>query len=61
MTLKGGNQRLPTIHHPDNVQEVRRVINIVKQLDGIGIKSGINLLVGKCNVDKAKDVYEIIM
>ena len=26
-----------TIHHPDYIQEVRRVINIVKQLDGIGI------------------------
>ena len=50
-----------TIHHPDNIQEVRRVINIVKQLDGIGIKSGINLLVGKCNVDKAKEVYENII
>lgn len=50
-----------TIHHPENIQEVKRVIKIVERLEKIGIKPGINLLVGKDKVNEASCVYESIM
>ena len=47
-----------TIHQPDNEAEVMRVERQVQQIASIGIKPGVNLLVGADKVGFAKDVYE---
>lgn len=46
-----------TIHHPDDAEEVERVERLVKRIGGIGIKPGVNLLVGADRVDEASAVY----
>ena len=46
-----------TIHHPDNVEEVERVERMVKRIGNIGIKPGVNLLVGADKVDEASAVF----
>ena len=49
-----------TIHQPDNEAEVNRVERQVQRIASIGIKPGLNLLVGADKVDAAKKVYERI-
>ena len=46
-----------TIHQPDNEVEVDRVERQVQRIASIGIKPGLNLLVGADKVDAAKRVY----
>ena len=46
-----------TIHHPENTDEVNRVVSMVKKISEVGIKSGVNLLVSDFNADEAKSVY----
>lgn len=47
-----------TIHQPENPQEVERVLNLVQRIASIGIKPGVNLLVGADNTDNAATVYQ---
>lgn len=47
-----------TIHHPDDAEEVARVIRMVERIDGIGIKPGVNLLAGADKVNEASKVYQ---
>lgn len=47
-----------TVHQPENPQEVERVTNLVQRIAGIGIKPGVNLLVGADQIDKAATVYQ---
>lgn len=47
-----------TIHQPDNEAEVNRVERQVLRIASIGIKPGLNLLVGANRVVQAKNVYE---
>ena len=47
-----------TIHKPDNEAEVERVERQVQRIASIGIKPGLNLLVGADKVVQAKNVYE---
>lgn len=47
-----------TIHQPGNEVEVKRVERQVQRIASIGIKPGLNLLVGADKVDQAKIVYE---
>ena len=46
-----------TIHQPDNDIEVMRVERQVQQIASIGIKPGVNLLVGADKIEFAKKVY----
>lgn len=46
-----------TIHQPDNEAEVERVEKRLIEIDSVGIKPGLNLLVGADKIDYAKDVY----
>jgi len=46
-----------TIHQPDNEAEVLREERQVKQIASIGIKPGVNLLVGADKIEFAKKVY----
>jgi MoaA/NifB/PqqE/SkfB family radical SAM enzyme len=46
-----------TIHQPDNKAEVERVEKRLIEIESIGIKPGLNLLVGANKVEYAKDVY----
>lgn len=46
-----------TIHQPQDTEECRRVINRIKELDKSGIKPGVNLLVGKDNIEDARNAY----
>ncbi len=46
-----------TIHQPDNAAEVSRVENRLMEIDSIGIKPGLNLLVASDMVEYAKEVY----
>lgn len=46
-----------TIHQPDNDEEVSRVEKRLIEIDSIGIKPGLNLLVGADKVEYAKEVY----
>lgn len=46
-----------TIHQSGNPDEVERVMSLVQRIAGIGIKPGVNLLVGADNADKAGTVY----
>ena len=47
-----------TIHHPDEAEEVDRVERLVKRIGSIGIKPGVNLLVGADKVNEASTVYQ---
>ena len=46
-----------TIHQPDNETEVARVEQRLQAIAALGIKPGLNLLVGADKVDAAKRVY----
>lgn len=46
-----------TIHQPENDVEVMRVKRQVQQIASIGIKPGVNLLVGADKIEFAKKVY----
>ena len=50
-----------TIHKPDNMQEVYRVIKRTKDIGEIGIKPGVNLLVGADNVKICQMVYALLV
>ena len=47
-----------TIHHPDNEKEVKRVESLLPRIDAIGIKPGLNLLVGADKIEPATNVYQ---
>ena len=47
-----------TIHHPDDANEVARVILMVERIGNVGIKPGVNLLVGANKVNEASKVYQ---
>ncbi len=46
-----------SIHHPDSEGEVSRVIRQMAEIETMGIKPGVNLLVAADRVDAAADVY----
>lgn len=47
-----------TIHQPDDEAELNRVEHLIQRIATIGIKPGLNLLVGANRVSQAKIVYE---
>ena len=47
-----------TIHHPDKEGEVSRVEKLIGRIGEIGIKPGVNLLVGVDRVDVASSVFQ---
>ena len=47
-----------TIHQPDNKAEVNRVERQIQRIASIGVKPGLNLLVGADKIDSAKIAYE---
>ena len=47
-----------TIHQPGIPEEVERVTNLVQRIAGIGVKPGVNLLLGADSADKAATVYQ---
>lgn len=47
-----------TIHQPGSPDEVERVTNLVQRINLIGIKPGVNLLVGADKIDKATTAYQ---
>ena len=47
-----------TIHQPDSEAEVNRVERQVQRIASIGVKPGVNLLVGADKVASTKEVYE---
>ncbi len=47
-----------TIHQPGSPDEVERVTNLVQRINLIGIKPGVNLLVGADKIDKTTTVYQ---
>lgn len=47
-----------TIHQPDNESEVARVEKRLQEIEKIGIKPGLNLLVGADKIEHSKKVYE---
>lgn len=47
-----------TIHHPNDIAEVIRVEKMVKRIEEIGIKSGVNLLVCANNLNESSFVYK---
>lgn len=47
-----------TIHQPDNEREVQRVEALFPRLDSIGIKPGLNLLVGADKIEAATQVFQ---
>lgn len=49
-----------TIHQPDNEAEVNRVERQVQRIASIGIKPGVNLLVGADKISSAKVAYDRI-
>jgi hypothetical protein len=49
-----------SIHFPERLPEVRRVIGQVEALESRGIRSGINLLVARSNLDAARRAAEAI-
>ena len=49
-----------TIHHPDDDSEIRRVKRQLQSIGQLGIKPGLNLLVGADKIEYAKTVYEHI-
>ena len=50
-----------TIHQPDNETEVQRVESLLPRIESIGIKPGLNLLVGANKVEAAAVVYKRMM
>ena len=50
-----------TIHQPDNEKEVQRVETLLPRIESIGIKPGLNLLVGANKIDAAAVVYKRMM
>jgi len=50
-----------TIHQPDNEKEVQRVESLLPRIESIGIKPGLNLLVGADKVEAATVVYKRMM
>ena len=46
-----------TIHQPDNEAEVNRVERQVQRIASIGVKPGVNLLVGEDKIAFARDVF----
>lgn len=50
-----------TIHQPDNAKEVKRVEGLLPKIDAVGIKSGLNLLVGADKVEAATNVFQRMM
>ena len=50
-----------TIHQPDNEKEVERVESLLPRIESIGIKPGLNLLVGADKVEAATIVYKRMM
>lgn len=49
-----------TIHKPNNMDEVSRVINRVIAIGNIGVKPGVNLLVNSKDVEECKEVYALL-
>lgn len=47
-----------TIHQPDNKAEVNRVEALLPRIDAIGIKPGLNLLVGADKIEAATIVFQ---
>lgn len=47
-----------TIHHPNDDSEIMRVERQLQSIAQLGIKPGLNLLVGADKIDYAKKVYE---
>ncbi len=47
-----------TIHQPDNKREVQRVESLLPRIDAIGIKPGLNLLVGADKIEAATNVFQ---
>ena len=47
-----------TIHQPDNEREVQRVESLLPRIDAIGIKPGLNLLVGADMIEAATKVFQ---
>ncbi len=50
-----------TIHQPDNEKEVQRVKSLLPRIESMGIKPGLNLLVGANKVEAATNVYRRMM
>lgn len=50
-----------TIHNPDNISEVERVMTQLERLKETEIKPGVNLLVGADKVDSARAVYSKLL
>jgi Radical SAM superfamily. len=50
-----------TIHRPDNPAEIERVETLLARIAGIGIKPGVNLLVGKDNLENARNAYKRLL
>ena len=50
-----------TIHHPDCENEVARVEALLPRIEAIGIKPGLNLLVGADKVEAATNVFHRMM
>lgn len=50
-----------TIHQPDNEAEVNRVEALLPRIDDIGIKPGLNLLVGADKIEAATSVFHRMM
>ena len=50
-----------TIHQPDNEKEVQRVESLLPRIESMGIKPGLNLLVGANKVEAATNVYRRMM
>ena len=47
-----------TIHQPDNEKEVNRVEALLPRIEAIGIKPGLNLLVGADKIEAATKVFQ---
>ena len=47
-----------TIHQPDNEREIQRVESLLPRIDAIGIKPGLNLLVGADKIEAATKVFQ---
>ena len=50
-----------TIHQPDNEKEVQRVEALLPRIKAIGIRPGLNLLVGADKIEEATNVFQRMM
>lgn len=50
-----------TIHQPNNEEEVNRVESLLPKIEAIGIKPGLNLLVGADKIEAATVVFQRMM